>query len=57
MVIGMVIFAGVGVATLLTIYVVPVAYMVLARNTGSPLAISKELDLLDKEAPDKSSAH
>ena len=55
MVIGMVIFAGVGVATLLTIYVVPVAYMVLARNTGSPLAISKELDLLDKESPDKES--
>ncbi|KKL00718.1 efflux RND transporter permease subunit [Rheinheimera mesophila] len=57
MVIGMVIFAGVGVATLLTIYVVPVAYMVLARNTGSPLAISKELELLDKEAADKAPEH
>jgi multidrug efflux pump len=54
MVIGMVIFAGVGVATLLTIYVVPVAYMVLARNTGSPLAISKQLEQLDKAVEDKS---
>jgi multidrug efflux pump len=37
--------------------VVPVAYMVLARNTGSPQAISKQLEQLDKESPEKSSEH
>ncbi|WP_337878918.1 efflux RND transporter permease subunit [Rheinheimera sp.] len=54
MVIGMVIFAGVGIATLLTIYVVPVAYLVLAKNTGSPEQLSRELELLEQQAgPEK----
>lgn len=48
MVIGMVIFAGVGIATLLTLYVVPVAYQILAKNTGSPEAISRELAALER---------
>ncbi|MDZ7870063.1 MAG: efflux RND transporter permease subunit [Rheinheimera sp.] len=46
MVIGMVICAGVGFATLLTLYIVPVAYVALARNTGSPQDIAKALDAL-----------
>lgn len=50
MVIGMVICAGVGVATLLTVYIVPVAYVALARNTGSPQDIAKHLHSLDNEA-------
>ena len=50
MVIGMVICAGVGFATLLTLYVVPVAYVALARNTRSPESISKELELLQQKA-------
>jgi multidrug efflux pump len=50
MVIGMVICAGVGVATLLTVYIVPVAYVALARNTGSPQDIAKQLDSLDNKA-------
>ncbi len=51
MVIGMVICAGVGFATLLTIYIVPVAYVALARNTGSPQDIAKTLDALDQTNP------
>ena len=50
MVIGMVICAGVGVATLLTVYIVPVAYVALARNTGSPQDIAKQLHSLDNKA-------
>jgi multidrug efflux pump len=43
----MVICAGVGFATLLTLYIVPVAYVALARNTGSPQDIAKALDALE----------
>ncbi len=49
MVIGMVICAGVGFATLLTLYVVPVAYVALARNTSSPETIAKQLEELAKQ--------
>lgn len=43
MVIGTVIMAGVGAATVFTLFVVPVAYDLLARRTGSPKAISQQL--------------
>lgn len=56
MVIGMVILAGVALATLLTIYVVPVMYIAIARNTGSPLTISRKLEQLEQEAPDEHAA-
>jgi multidrug efflux pump len=49
MVIGMVICAGVAFATLLTLYVVPVAYIALARHTRSPESISKELEELQRD--------
>ncbi|MFO7909500.1 MAG: efflux RND transporter permease subunit [Halomonas sp.] len=44
LVIGTVIMAGVGAATLFTLFVVPVAYDLLARRTGSPKAISHQLE-------------
>lgn len=42
-VIGIVIFFGVVIATLFTVYIIPVAYAMLARGTGSPMAVSKRL--------------
>lgn len=53
MVIGMVICAGVGFATLLTLYVVPVAYVALARHTSSPESIAKEIDALEQAENNK----
>mgnify|MGYP005990015161 CR=1 FL=1 len=42
-VIGVVIFFGVAFSTILTLYVIPMAYYWMAKNTGSPLAITNEL--------------
>lgn len=44
MVIGVVIFAGVSLASIFTLFVVPGAYYWLCRNTGSPLAIEQKLN-------------
>ena len=43
-VIGTVIFCGVAAATLLTLFIVPVAYDMLARRTGSPGDVSRRLE-------------
>ncbi len=43
--IGVVVLFGVLAATFFTLYLVPVAYAVLARNTGSPSDIKHELEL------------
>ncbi|MCO7189447.1 efflux RND transporter permease subunit [Pseudoalteromonas sp. XMcav2-N-2] len=43
MVIGVVVFAGVSVATILTLFVIPCAYSMLARRTQSPQATSDKL--------------
>ena len=43
LVIGIVILSGVAAATLFTLFVVPVAYDLLARNTGSPQAVAQRL--------------
>lgn len=43
-VIGVVVISGVLVATFFTLFVVPVAYSLLAKNTGSPQAVSKKLE-------------
>ncbi|MGB0742957.1 MAG: efflux RND transporter permease subunit, partial [Opitutales bacterium] len=43
-VIGVVVLFGVFFATLLTLYVVPVAYNLLAKNTSSPKAVSERLE-------------
>ncbi|GAB2794497.1 efflux RND transporter permease subunit [Halomonas shantousis] len=50
-VIGTVIFCGVAAATLFTLLVVPVAYDLLARRTGSPGDISRRLEREMQEAP------
>lgn len=42
-VIGVVIFFGVAFSTVLTLYVIPMAYYWIAKNTGSPLAITNEI--------------
>lgn len=44
LVIGVVIFAGVLISTFLMIFIVPVMYMLLAKNTTSPNAVSQELE-------------
>jgi multidrug efflux pump len=44
MVIGVVIFAGVSLASIFTLFVVPGAYYWLCRNTGSPQVITKEIE-------------
>lgn len=56
MVIGMVILAGVAFASLMTIYVVPVAYIAIARNTSSPKALAKKLEQLEQQTKDQSAA-
>jgi hypothetical protein len=43
-VIGTVVLTGVLVATVFTLYVVPVAYQLLARRTGSPGAVRQRLE-------------
>ena len=44
MVIGVVVFFGVVISTLLTLFMIPVAYDLLARRTGSPQDVSKKLE-------------
>lgn len=50
LVIGVVIFAGVLIATFLTIFVVPAMYMLLAKNTGSPQDVTRRLERQLKES-------
>ncbi|MBU2877276.1 MULTISPECIES: efflux RND transporter permease subunit [Alteromonadaceae] len=50
-VIGIVIFYGVLLSALMTLYVVPIAYYWLARHTGSPEQIAHELEELDEKIP------
>lgn len=44
---GVVIFSGVFVATLMTLFVVPVFYELLAKRTGSPGDVTAELNKLE----------
>ena len=53
MVIGMVIFSGVLVSAFMTLYVVPTAYSWLARNTGSPMHRTNEIEALENTIPYK----
>ncbi|MBM3617908.1 MAG: efflux RND transporter permease subunit [Alphaproteobacteria bacterium] len=46
MVIGIVIFAGVLIATMFTLFIVPAIYQLMAKNTGSPEAINRKLEAL-----------
>ena len=53
MVIGIVIFAGVSVATILTLFVIPTAYTLLARNTRSPEVTAKQLATQSQQFPEQ----
>jgi multidrug efflux pump len=43
---GVVIFSGVSIATLFTLFIVPAFYALFARGTGSPNAVARRLDSL-----------
>ncbi len=49
-VLGIVILFGVSISALLTLFVVPGFYKLLARRTTSPEAVSKELERLQKDS-------
>ncbi|WP_026375234.1 efflux RND transporter permease subunit [Aestuariibacter salexigens] len=51
-VIGTVILAGVFAATFFTLFIVPVAYRLLTRHTGSPQAVSRQLSEELSSQPD-----
>ena len=57
MVIGVVVLAGVLAATLLTLFVVPVAYSLLARRSSLPGAINRRLEKQLQKAEKTTSAH
>ncbi|MEM1190577.1 MAG: efflux RND transporter permease subunit [Pseudomonadota bacterium] len=48
-VLGIVVLSGVSIATLFTLYLVPAVYRVLARRTGSPEAIAREMRRLSDD--------
>jgi len=50
MVIGVVIFAGVSLASIFTLFIVPGAYYWLCRNTGSPQAIANEIEKAEQQS-------
>lgn len=50
MVIGVVIFAGVSLASMFTLFIVPGAYYWLCRNTGSPQAIANEIEKAEQQS-------
>lgn len=45
-VLGIVVFFGVSIASVFTLFIVPMVYKLLARNTGSPDAVSHQLEEL-----------
>ena len=53
MVIGTVIFAGVSLSTVLTLFIVPAAYYALCKNTGSPLARSQTIEKMTLDTKEK----
>lgn len=55
-VIGVVIFFGVALSTLLTLYVIPMAYFWIAKNTGSPQAVAKQIEQEQQAQSDTSLA-
>ncbi|RYD62971.1 MAG: efflux RND transporter permease subunit, partial [Sphingomonadales bacterium] len=48
--IGTTVVWGVSIATLLTLFVIPVVYNLIARRTGSPLAVTRRLESQAAEA-------
>lgn len=51
-VLGIVVLFGVSLATLLTLYLVPAMYKLLARNTGSPEDIARAMQALETRGAD-----
>lgn len=51
---GIVIFSGVLMTTITTLFVVPVVYNLLARNTGSPEAVAQKLERMREESSEHS---
>jgi len=49
--IGVTIVFGVTLSTLLSLFVVPALYQLLARYTRSPEALAREIDALDQAQP------
>ena len=54
-VIGIVVLTGTLAATLFTLFVVPVAYELFARRTGSPGDVARALEQQDHDKPDQQS--
>jgi multidrug efflux pump len=50
--IGVVVISGVAFSTLLSLFIVPVFYVLLARYTRSPDAVKNELDALEAKTPE-----
>ncbi|MBB1088264.1 efflux RND transporter permease subunit [Lysobacter sp. SG-8] len=50
--IGVVVIAGVSFSTLLSLFIVPVFYVLLARYTRSPDAVKHELETLEADTPE-----
>lgn len=57
LVVGVVIICGTLAATFFTLYMVPVAYDLLARRTGSPQRVSRQLDAELAQHPESSQRH
>jgi len=53
MVIGMVIFFGVAFSAFMTIFLVPALYMGLAKHTGSPRKLERQLEAMEEKYPDR----
>jgi multidrug efflux pump len=51
---GVVIFSGVTLATLFTLFIVPATYHLLARRTGSPNAIANRLEAMQADSVSES---
>ena len=49
-VVGVVIVFGVSLATIVTLFLVPLVYSLISRRTGSPEAVSRKLDALLEDA-------
>jgi len=48
-----VIFSGVMMTTIMTLFVVPVVYDLMARHTGSPEAVSRKLNTMQNLRDDQ----
>jgi multidrug efflux pump len=52
-VLGIVVLFGVAFATVFTLYLVPGFYRLLARHTGSPETLARQIEALEQQRPDR----